>query len=91
MRVRTGHLGFDLQGAEIPHPIVAAYALAACEAGQAKRILLAGFDGYSESDPRQVMMQDAIDVFTSHNGAIPLVAITRSAYRITQTSLFAPL
>ncbi|NBR92845.1 MAG: aldolase, partial [Actinobacteria bacterium] len=90
-RVRAGHLSFDAQGAIIPHPIVAAYALTACQAGQAKRVLLAGFDGYSEGDPRHIMMQETIDHFSLKQSSIPLVAVTRSSYRIAQRSLFAPL
>ena len=90
-QVHAGELAFDGDGATIPSPIVAAYALAACQAGQAKRVLLVGFDGYSESDPRHIMMQETIDLFGIKYSAIPLIAVTRSSYRVAQRSLFAPL
>jgi 4-hydroxy 2-oxovalerate aldolase len=90
-RVVSDDLGFDDDGALIPQPIVAGYALSIIAAGQAKRVFLVGFDGYSESDPRHAMMQETLDVLSRTVPALPVVALTRSAYRVEQNSLFAPL
>lgn len=90
-RVVPGKMGSERTGVVIPHPIVAAYVLAILAAGDAKRVLLAGFDGYSEADTRHAMMQDTLDVFRAANPATSVVAITRSAYRVPQRSMFAPL
>ena len=90
-RVASGQLGFDKDGAVIPEPIVAGFALSIAARGQAKRILLAGFDGYDESDPRHVMMQNTLDIFIEQPPGLAVVSLTRSTYRVSQRSLFAPL
>lgn len=90
-RVAAKEIGAEEAGVVIPHPIVAGYVLAILAAGDAKRVLLAGFDGYSEADPRHVMMQETLDTFRGINANTPVVAVTRSAYRVPRRSMFAPL
>jgi len=84
-------LGFDNDGAIIPHPIVAGYALSIIARGDAKRIFLVGVDGYSETDVRHIMMQETLNVFGEQFSSIPITALTKSNYRVPQRSLFAPL
>lgn len=90
-RVAAAHLGFDGDGAIIPHPIVAGYALTLIAHGDAKRIFLVGVDGYSETDARHIMMQETLDLFGEQFGSVPITALTKSSYRVQQRSLFAPL
>lgn len=90
-RVAATEMGAEPGGMVIPHPIVAGYVLAILAAGDAKRVLLAGFDGYGDADPRHAMMQETIDVFSAANAGTPVVAVTRSSYRVSQRSMFAPL
>jgi hypothetical protein len=90
-RVRSSTLAFDDDGAVIPHPIVAGYALSIVSRGQAKQIFLVGFDGFDDADARHVMMQDTLDQFTTSFGSLPVTALTKSGYRVHQRSLFAPL
>jgi 4-hydroxy 2-oxovalerate aldolase len=91
MRVVPQILDFDVSGALIPHPIVAAYVFSILKAAQAKRVMLVGFDGFRESDPRHIMMQESLDLMSSQRSSLPVVALTKSAFRISQQSLFAPL
>ena len=90
-RVEPDQLDFGDHGAIIPHPIVAAYTLAVCVAGQAKRVFLVGFDGYEQFDARHTMMQDTLRMFQQTYPAVPLIALTRSTYEVDQRSLFSPL
>jgi 4-hydroxy 2-oxovalerate aldolase len=90
-RVQSSTLAFDDDGAVIPHPIVAGYALSIVGRGQAKQVFLVGFDGFNEADTRHMMMQETLDEFTTSFGSLPVTALTKSGYRVHQRSLFAPL
>lgn len=68
-----------------------AYALAVAAAGGARRILLAGFDGYAADDPRQEEMTKIIRLYESTAAAAPVVALTPTSYPVAKSSLFAPL
>jgi len=52
---------------------------------------LAGFDGYTDADPRHIMMQESLDCFRLAHPTTSVVAITRSTYQVAQRSMFAPL
>jgi 4-hydroxy 2-oxovalerate aldolase len=90
-RVQSSRLAFDDDGAVIPHPIVAGYALSIVGRGQAKQVFLVGFDGFNETDTRHMMMQETLDEFATSFGSLPVTALTKSSYRVLQRSLFAPL
>ena len=90
-RVQRSTLAFGDDGAVIPHPIVAGYALSIVGRGQAKQVFLVGFDGFNEADTRHMMMQETLDEFTTSFGSLPVTALTKSSYRVHQRSLFAPL
>jgi 4-hydroxy 2-oxovalerate aldolase len=70
-------------------PLVLSYSLAVASSGKAKRLLLAGFDGYSADDPRR-MENDLI--FQAHKEtyfAVDLLAVTPTLYNIESTSIYA--
>jgi len=90
-RVASGRMTLERDGVVIPHPVVAGYVFAILGVGDAKRVLLAGFDGYTETDPRHIMMQGSLDCFRLAHPTTSVVAITRSTYRVAQRSMFAPL
>lgn len=64
-----------------------AYAIAMAKIGSADQILLAGFDGYESSDPRQQEMIDALAGFENIKPEIEIVAITPTSYPLTQLSI----
>lgn len=76
--------------AVVPAPLVAAYALALATAAGARRILLAGFDGYFGDDPRSHEMDSIFDAYRRSAKALPLVAITPSRYHVPQMSVYSP-
>lgn len=73
----------------IPGLLVAPYAFAAASMGGAKRILLAGFDGYGPGDPRQEEMVEVINCYRNLTQSVPLVAITPSTYGVEQSSVYS--
>lgn len=65
------------------------YALALAAVGGASRVLLAGFDGFPHSDPRQEEMNGILEAFARLPGSPPVVALTRTSYRVEQSTLYA--
>lgn len=90
--VRVNPNGFVLghSTVDIPCLLSAAYALAIAAAGGAKRILLAGFDGFTPDDHRFTEMQKVFDEFKLLPAAPRVTAITRTRYNVEQSSIFAP-
>ncbi len=72
----------------LPNQLAIAYVLAVLASGQAKQILLAGFDGYAPGDPRNMEMDKTFALYTAHTQSRPLVAVTPTKYQIPQTSIF---
>lgn len=98
---QINHLDFGLRvedhtfksgenGCTIPSLVVAAYALAIATSSGAKRILLAGFDGFDASDYRQAEMVEVFELYQRVAGAVTLQAITPTSFPVPQSSLFAP-
>lgn len=97
--VKTMDYGLSVEGSGfrfgpdhgvVPAPLVAAYAIALATAAGARRILLAGFDGYQGDDPRNTEMAEILAAYEASQGAIPLVAITPTRYRLAQASVYSP-
>jgi 4-hydroxy 2-oxovalerate aldolase len=70
--------------------LVGGYAIAIAIASGAKRVLLAGFDGFASSDSRQAQMQLLLDQFKSSFPHVPIIAITPTLYSIRTGSPYAP-
>lgn len=87
--IQPGKFDFGKNGSVVPSPLVAAYALALATAAGAKRILLAGFDGYSSDDPRQGEMREIFEAYQATEGSVPLLAVTPSRYPISAGSVYA--
>jgi len=75
----------------LPKPLVIVYALAAVSSGNAKRIYLAGFDGYPSGDLRNIEMDEIISKFLEIENIPELVAITPTRYNVPATSIYALL
>jgi len=52
MTTQLDTFAFNETSAIVPSSLVIAYALAIASSGKAKRVILAGFDGYGADDPR---------------------------------------
>jgi 4-hydroxy 2-oxovalerate aldolase len=73
----------------VPSSVVFAYALAVVTAGNASRVLLAGIDGFSENDPRQVEMENILSLYQSTSNRVPLISVTPTNYLLNTTSIYA--
>ena len=74
----------------LPAALAAPYALAFATAAGARRILLAGFDGYGAGDSRQSEMVQILEAYQNLPNKVPLIAITPSTYPVQQSSIYAP-
>ena len=81
---------FNKNYCELPSSLVIAYALAIANSGQAKKIILAGFDGYELSDPRHKEMNEIFKEYSKHQKALKLISITPTNYDIYSKSIFGP-
>ena len=73
----------------IPQPLSALYALAVAAAADARQVYVAGFDGFSEGDPRYREMQEALAVYHESPSATAITAITPSRYPFAAGSVYA--
>lgn len=89
LSVEPDSFRFGATEAVVPAPLVAAYALAIATAAGARRILLAGFEGYGGDDPRTTEMDSILRLYAEAEGAVPVVAITPTRYRVPQMSVYS--
>jgi 4-hydroxy 2-oxovalerate aldolase len=66
-----------------------AYVLAIATSGRATRILLAGFDGYGSDDVRTIEVENLLAAYQNADGALPILSITPTRYKIASTSVYA--
>lgn len=90
LRVEKGCFTINETGCVLSKPLALAYAIAAITAAGAKRVFLAGFDGYGSSDPRQQEMVDVLEDYKQLPHALRLSAITPTTYPVEQCSLYQP-
>ncbi|NLC22429.1 MAG: aldolase, partial [Halomonadaceae bacterium] len=89
LNVQADGFAFAETHCTAPTSLVVAYALAVATSGQASRVLMAGFDGFSADDPRNVEMENLLSIYTGTQGATPIQAITPTRYRIDISSVYA--
>lgn len=89
IRVQPGEFEFANTHCTVPSYLVIAYALAAVTSGQAKNVLMAGFDGYGSGDMRNHEMQTLLDCYQQAKGSLSLTAVTPTSYNIPSESIYA--
>ena len=91
VEIRPDTFVVTANGCVLPTSIVAGYGIAVAEAAGARRILLAGFDGYSDvSDPRRQEMVKTLRCYATRKEALPLLAVTPTSYDVQKSSIYAP-
>ena len=73
----------------LPNSLAVSYAIGIATSGIAKKILLAGFDGYMADDPRRVEMDRMFSIYNQTNSKIPIFSITPTKYNISSISIYA--
>lgn len=88
LNVEAGHFVFNEHYCTLPSSLVVAYALAVATSGQAKQILMAGFDGYGADDPRSSEMHQLLEDYQATKGALLIKSITTTRYRLDSESVY---
>lgn len=74
----------------VPAKLSIAYAFALAQIGNANKIWLVGFDGYSGDDPRQDEMLQVLDIIKQSGFNLTVTCLTPSNYPLAQGSVYAP-
>ncbi|MFC7706488.1 hypothetical protein ACFQXB_20210, partial [Plastorhodobacter daqingensis] len=73
-----------------PTSLVLSYALAIAASGNAKRVLLAGFDGYPAGDPRNDETAEIFSAFQEHSD-LELQSVTPTIHALKAVSVYGLL
>ncbi len=87
--VQPDKFAFEDSHCIVPTSLVFAYALAVASSGRARRIYLAGFDGYGADDPRSAEVQRLLTAFEACENRPELCTVTPSRYTLSATSIYA--
>ena len=79
---------FNAKDCTLPNLLVLSYVLAIATSGKAKRILLAGFDGYGLDDPRRKEIDKVFDLYQKTKDSVELFSITETRYEIPIKSVY---
>lgn len=79
--VQDGKFMFNENYCVAPSSLVLAYSLAVGISGMARRILMAGFDGYDRGDARNSEVEDLLNVFNKNNENCEIFSITPTKYK----------
>lgn len=91
LKVQAGTFEISDTHCVIPTSLVLMYALAFLTSGQAKRVLLAGFDGYAAGDPRNDETMLLFEQYQNTESALTLLSITPTKYRVPSASIYGLL
>lgn len=72
-----------------PTSLVMAYTLAVATSGKARRILMAGFDGYPAGDARNEQTAEILSCYQKHGG-LDLISITNTKHAMRRASVYGP-
>ena len=80
---------FEDKRSVIPNSLAISYALAISNSGNAKKIYLAGFDGYQSDDARRIEMDNMLSLYSSIDETAELISITQTKYKVKSNSVYA--
>jgi 4-hydroxy 2-oxovalerate aldolase len=87
--VEPGRFEFHASHCIAPASLVLAYALAVATSGQATRILMAGFDGYPDGDPRNEETAAILECYAQETAGGNLISITPTKHKMEKKSVYA--
>jgi 4-hydroxy 2-oxovalerate aldolase len=88
LNVQDKQFSFQDQFCSVPSSLVMAYAFAVVTSGLARKIYLAGFDGYLGEDARNTEMNDIIKCYLEHSDSLSLIALTPTRYDVPSVSIY---
>ncbi len=74
----------------LPNDLAISYALALTTIGNAKKIMLVGFDGYKQNNSLQEEMIETIKLYKNCKQNINICSLTPTSYPVESDSLYAP-
>jgi 4-hydroxy 2-oxovalerate aldolase len=86
--IATNSFVFNTSNCTLPNLLVLSYALAIATSGKAKKILLAGFDGYGADDPRRKEIDNVFNLYQKTKGSVDFFSITETRYEIPIKSIY---
>jgi len=89
LNVQADTFEFNETYCTIPTSMVVAYTLAVLTSGKAKKVYIAGFDGYGADDLRNLEMDELLDSYSSSGNAIEIKSVTPTRYRLDAVSVYA--
>jgi 4-hydroxy 2-oxovalerate aldolase len=88
LNIEADRFAFEEHYCTLPTSLVVAYAIAIANSGQAKQILMAGFDGYGADDPRNHEINQLLENYQAIKAALPIKAITSTRYKLDSESVY---
>jgi len=88
IQVQEGKFEYMDDHCILPSPLVLAYALAVVNSGQAKKIFLAGFDGYDSDDSRRSEVDAIFNAYKQNEKAMQITSVTPTRYEIPVQSIY---
>lgn len=73
----------------LPNNLVFTYSIALCKVGKAKKIYLAGFDGYKANNNKNNQMSETIKIIND-NYKVDMVSLFDTPYPIKESSIYCP-
>lgn len=89
LKIENNRFEFHENYCVIPSPFVLAYALGIVTVGNARKIFLAGFDGYGADDPRTLEIKELFDLYKSEKDSIEISSVTPTRYNLPVVSIYA--
>jgi len=82
LQVRNKKFKFEKNYTVLPNSLAISYALGICTSGEAKRIYLAGLDGYTENSPKKFEMDELFQRYKLESKAKKIFSLTPTNYKI---------
>lgn len=89
VEIKSNTFKFKKSSAIIPNTLAISYALAISNSGKAKKIYIAGFDGYNAEDPKRREMDELLILYQSLKRKSELISITPTKYKVKSVSVYS--
>tara|TARA_B100000965_G_scaffold394784_1_gene407462 strand:+ start:2933 stop:4540 length:1608 start_codon:yes stop_codon:yes gene_type:complete len=82
LQVKNKKFKFEKKYVVLPNSLAISYALGISTSGEAKKIYLAGLDGYNDSSPKKYEMDDLFQNYKLEDKAKNIISLTPTNYKI---------
>ena len=89
VEIKNNTFQFKKSSAIIPNSLAISYAIAIANSGRAKKIYLAGFDGYDADDPKRREMDELFLLYQSLQRKAEIISVTPTKYKVKSRSIYA--